>query len=95
MECGASASGSSLIEALTVVFCLSHVEAVTQRRDCKQSQNHTHISTCRRMKLAPFNAHRRSLSSVAVTVGMVCTYRTIQPLTFAIERARSADLRTS
>ena len=67
MECGASASGSSLIEALTVVFCLSHVEAVTQRRDCKQSQNHTHISTCRRMELTPFNAHRRSLSSVAVT----------------------------
>ena len=25
-----------LIETLTVVFCLSHVEAVTQRRDCKQ-----------------------------------------------------------
>ena len=31
-ECGASSSGSSLIETLTVVFCLSHVEAVTQRR---------------------------------------------------------------
>ena len=67
MECGASASGRSLIETLTVVFCLSHVEAVTQRRDCKQSQNHTHFSTCRRMELTPFNAHRRSLSSVAVT----------------------------
>ena len=69
MECGASASGSSLIEILTAVFCLSHVEAVTQRRNCKQLQNHklTHISTCRRMKLTPFNAHRRSLSSVAVT----------------------------
>ena len=40
---------------------------VTQRRDCKQLQNHTDISTCRRMKLTPFNAHRRSLSSVAVT----------------------------
>ena len=66
MECGASDSGSSLIETLTVVFCLSHVEAVTQRRDCKQLQNHTHISTCRRI-LTPFNAHRRSLSSVAVT----------------------------
>ena len=67
MECGASASGSSLIETLTVVFCLSHVEAVTQRRDCKQLQNHIHISTCRRMELTPFNAHSRSLSSVAVT----------------------------
>ena len=71
MECGASASGSSLIEILTVVFCLSYVEAVAQRRDCKQLQNHklTHISTCtcRRMELTPFNAHRRSLSGVAVT----------------------------
>ena len=52
-----------------VVFCLRHVEAVTQRRDCKQLQNHTHISTRRRMELTPFNAHRRSLSSVAVTAG--------------------------
>ena len=93
MECGAFVSGSSLIETLTVVFCLSHVEAVTQRRDCKQLQNHTHISTCRRMELTPFNAHRRSLSSVAVTA--VHGFRTIQPLTFAIERARSADLRPS
>ena len=66
------ANGSSLIEILTVVFCLSHVEAVTQRRDCKQLQNHklttsAHVRTCRRMELTPFNAHRRSLSSVAVT----------------------------
>ena len=67
MECGASASGSSLIETLTVVFCLNHVEAVTQKRDFKQLQNHTHISTCRRLELTPFNAHCRILSSVAVT----------------------------
>ena len=67
MKCGASASGSSLIETLTVVFCLNHVEAVTQKRDFKQLQNHTHISTCRRLELTPFNAHRRILSSVAVT----------------------------
>ena len=53
-ECGASASGSSLIKTLTVVICLSHVEAVS-----------AHVY--RRMELTPFNAHRRSLSSVAVT----------------------------
>ena len=96
MECGASASGSSLIETLTVVFCLSHVEAVTQRRDCKQSQNYTHISTCRRMELTPFIAHRRSLSSVAVTAvhGLHLQDYTAT-ITFAIERARSADLRPS
>ena len=77
MECGASVSGSSLMETLTVVFCLSHVEAVTQRRDCKQLQNHTHISTCRRMELTPFNAHRRSLSDRHVQVSITMAQKSI------------------
>ena len=68
MECGASASGSSLIETLTVVFCLSHVEAVTQKEKLQTITKPYRHSTCRRRELTPFNAHRRSLSSVAVTV---------------------------
>ncbi len=38
---------------------------------------------CRRMAMTLFNAHRRSLSSVAVTAVHGLHYRTIQPLSFA------------